>query len=242
MSGASRFGFAVIIATLAVPALAADVTTTAEPLPPPTPIFFVHAGALGAFANTDASPTGGGVFQGLSNVAIRPVYTLVFEAGYFITPNFAIALGTAVPPVTHFKATGLTPFPPSPLVPRGIPTFGTDLLGSARYGELSLLLQYWFTQFGPLQPYIGAGGGFALNFDNISDGILRNFFWDQNFAFIVQAGADYMLTPNWGVFVDAKKVWFATDAGGFLLNTNIPTRAHVRVDPWVADVGITFKY
>lgn len=232
MSGASRLGFAALIATFLVsPAAAADLVTPLEPLPPPPPIFFVHAGALGAFANTNASPTGGGLFEGLSNVAIRPVYTLVFEAGYYITPNIAISFATAVPPVTHFKATGLVE----------APVFGTDLLGSARYGEVALLLQYHFTQFGPLQPYLGAGGGYGLNFGNISDGILRNFYWDQNFAFLVQAGTDYMFTPNWGLFVDGKKVFFSTDAGGFAPGVG-PVRALVRVDPWVADVGITFKY
>ena len=66
-------------------------------------------------------------------------------------------------------------------------------------------------------------------------------------AFVLQAGADYMLTPNWGVFVDGKKVFFETDSGGMAQNPvtgffNIPTRAHVRVDPWVAAAGITFKY
>ena len=237
MSGASRFGFFVIIATLAAsPAAAADIATPLEPLPPPPPTFFVHAGALGSYAQANAQPTGGGVFTGISNIAIPPVYTLVVETGYYVTPNFAVDFATAVPPVTHFKATGLIQEP----------ILRSDLLGSARYGELALLLQYWFTQFGPLQPYLGAGGGFALNFANISDGILQNVHWDQNFAFILQAGADYMITPNWGAFVDAKKVWFATDLFGFATSPfttlPLPTSAHVRVDPWVADVGITFKY
>ncbi|MBO0733806.1 MAG: outer membrane beta-barrel protein, partial [Methylocapsa sp.] len=176
-----------------------------------------------------------GLFLGASNVAIRPVYTLVLEAGYFITPNIALVLGTAVPPLSHFKATGLV----------AAPVLGTNLLGSARYGEVVLFLQYRFTQFGPFQPYVGAGPGYALNFGNISDGLLTGFYWDQNFAFILQGGADYMLTPNWGVFVDAKKVFFSTDSGGFArsnLGVVVPVRAQVRVDPWVADVGITFKY
>ncbi len=233
MSGASWFGFAGLLALLAVPAAAADADVAApvEPPPPPPPTFFVHAGALGAFANANASPTGGGQFVGLSNVAIRPVYTIFWEMGYYVTPNIAISFATAVPPVTHFKATGAVE----------APIFGTDLLGSARYGEAALLLQYHCTQFGPLQPYLGAGGGYALNFGNISDGIIRNFYWDQNFAFLIQAGTDYMLTPNWGLFVDGKKLFFSTDAGGFVGGIG-PVRALVRVDPWVADVGITFKY
>jgi outer membrane protein len=237
MSGASRFGIAVIVTMLAIsPAAAGDVPTSMDPLPssPPSlyePTIFVHVGALGAFANPNASPTGGGLFTGASNIAIPPVYTLVLDLGYYFTPNIAIEFSTAVPPITHFKATGLV----------AAPIDGTDLLGSARYGELSFLLQYHCTQFGPLQPYLGAGVGYALNFGNISDGILRNFYWDQNFAFLLQAGTDYMFTPNWGVFANGTKVFFSTDSGGFAMGLG-PVRAHVTVDPWVADVGITFKY
>jgi outer membrane protein len=238
MSGASRLLPAVIIATLAIsPCQAADLASPPEPLPPPPPTFYVHAGAVGAFAEPNASPTGGGLFQRISNIAIRPVYTFFVEAGYFLTPEFAVAIGTAVPPLTHFKGTGLI----------DAPILGTDLLGSARYGEGLVLLQYHFSQFGPFQPYLGAGVGFAANFANISDGILRNFYWDQNFAFVLQMGADYMLTPNWGVFVDGKKIFFETDSGGFVTNplpphVLVPVRAHVRVDPWAAETGITFKY
>ena len=36
--------------------------------------------------------------------------------------------------------------------------------------------------------------------------------FDQNFALVLQAGSDWMLTPNWGVFVDGKKLFFSTDA------------------------------
>ncbi len=226
-------------------AAAADLTPPAGPLPPPFPTIYVHGGVIGAWANPNGSPTGGGLFAtqpttgglfvGGSNIAVSPVYTVVLEAGYFLTPNFAIALGTAVPPVTHFKSTGLA------LAPR----LGTDLIGSARYGEITLLFQYHFDQFGPFQPYVGLGPGFAINLGNISDGLLRNFYWDQNFAFVLQAGADYMLTPNWGVFADGKKVFFSTDSGGFAVTTSgipVPVRADVRVDPWAASVGITFKY
>lgn len=246
MNGASRFGFAAICVLLAASrAAAADVTAPAEPLAPPPPTIYVHGGVIGAWANANASQTGGGLFAtqvttgglfvGASNIAVSPAYTVVLETGYFVTPNFAIALGTAVPPVTHFKATGLLL----------APSLGTDLLGSARYGEITLLFQYHFDQFGRFQPYVGMGPGFALNFGNISDGLLRNFYWDQNFAFVLQAGADYMLTPNWGVFADGKKVFFSTDSGGFAITTSgipVPVRANVRVDPWAASAGITFKY
>jgi outer membrane protein len=82
----------------------------------------------------------------------------------------------------------------------------------------------------------------VLNFGNISDGILTNFSVDQNFSLVLQAGADLMLTPNWGVFFDGKKAFLSTDAQGFAIPGNVPVRAHITLDPWRASAGITFKY
>ena len=188
-----------MVAALAVTtrADAADLTPTPEPLPPPAPIFFVHVGALGVFFQPNAQSTGGGFFNtvplpgggiltGISNVAIRPSYTLGLEAGYFITPNIAVALSAGVPPIAHLKATGLTV----------APAVGTNLLGSVRYGPAMLLAQYHFTNFGAFQPYLGAGAVYLLNFGNINDGLFTNEQVDQNFGFVVQAGADYMLTQT----------------------------------------------
>ncbi len=106
------------------------------------------------------------------------------------------------------------------------------------------LLQYHFTQFGAIQPYVGAGVGYGLLFGNISDGILTNFSVDQNFGLVLQAGADYMLTENWGVFVDGKKLFYSTDGQGLVVRpgTFVRVRSHLQLDPWVATVGITFKY
>ena len=162
MANASRFCVLALITTLMLaPAAAADLGAPAEPLPPPPPTFFVHAGAQGEFPLTNAQPTGGGVFP-TTNIAIRPVYTLALEAGYFITPNIAVALSAgAPPPIAHLKATGF------PLTA----AYGTNLLGSVREGSVRLLLQYHFTQFGAIQPYVGAGASYFLNFGNINDGI-----------------------------------------------------------------------
>jgi outer membrane protein len=250
MTGSIRVWATALLAALTITrANAADLTPTPpEPIPPASPIFFVHVGALGVFKDTNAENTGGGFFnflpvpagalgptsaQGaIANIATRPDYTLGLEAGYFVTPNWAIALSAGVPPIAHLKATGLT------LTPQ----LGTNELGSVRYGPAMLLLQYHFTNFGAFQPYLGVGAVYVLNFGNISDGILTNLAVDQNFGFVMQAGADWMLTPNWGVFVDGKKIIYSTDASGDLLNLGIPIRTHVALDPWVGGVGITFKY
>jgi len=244
MTGAIRIWAAAFIAALAITrADAADLTPTPEPLPSAPPIFYVHVGALGAFYSPpDAQSTGGGFLKAiptplgtatLNNVAIPPSYTVGLEAGYFITPNIALAISAGVPPLMHIKAT----------VFNFTQALGTDLVGSVRFGPLMGLLQYHFTQWGAFQPYFGVGAAYVVMFANTSDGILSNFSVDPTFSAVAQGGFDYMLTQNWGVFVDAKKlIYLNPDFQGNLLNTNIHIRTLGKIDPWIASTGITFKY
>ncbi|MGH6847988.1 MAG: OmpW/AlkL family protein [Methylocella sp.] len=250
MTGAIRIWAAAFIAALAITrAEAADLTPTPEPLPPPPPLFYVHVGALGAFYSPpDAQPTGGGFLRSIPvippgvvgetlNVAIPPSYTVGLEAGYFITPNIALAISAGVPPLMHIKATGLNVTG----LPKNI--LGTDLVGSVRFGPLMGVLQYHLTSFGAFQPYFGAGAAYVVMFANTSDGILSNFSVDPTWCFVTQAGFDYMLTQNWGVFVDAKKlIYLNPNFQGFLLNTDIQVKTLGKIDPWIASAGITFKY
>jgi outer membrane protein len=243
MTASIKVWAAALFAALAITgANAADLTPVPEPLPPAPPLFYVHVGALMVKTLPNAQPTGGGFLDfiptplglvTLDNVAIRPNYTLGLEAGYFITPNIAIALSAGVPPVAHIKAMSLS----------ATSLLGTNLLGSVRYGPAMLLAQYHFTNFGAFQPYFGAGAAYVLNFGNISDGILTNFGVDQNFAFVVQGGADYMLTQNWGVYVDVKKlIYYNPPFQGDLLGLPIHIRTLGSLDPWALGAGITFKY
>jgi outer membrane protein len=248
MTGAIRIWAAAFIAALAITrADAADLTPMPEPLPPAPPIFYVHVGALGAFYSPpDAQSTGGGFLKTiptplgnatLSNVAIPPSYTVGLEAGYFVTPNLALAFSAGVPPPLRIRATTFN----------FTQALGTDQLGSVRYGPLMALIQYHFTQWGPFQPYFGAGAAYVVMFANISDGILSNFSVDPTFCAVAQGGFDYMLTgfglPNWGVFVDAKKlIYLNPNFQGELLNTNVHIKTLGKIDPWVASTGITFKY
>ena len=249
MTGATRIWAAALIAALAITrADAADLTPTPEPLPPPPPIFYVHVGALGAFYSPpDAQSTGGGFLKSiplgalgtgtLNNVAIPPSYTLGLEAGYYITPNITLGISAGVPPLMHIKAT----------VFNLAPALGTDLVGSVRFGPLIGVLDYHFTQWGPFQPYFGAGAAYVVMFANTSDGFLSNFSVDPTWSFVVQGGFDYMLTdyglPNWGVFADAKKlIYLNPNFQGNVLNTNVHVKTLGKIDPWIVSTGITFKY
>jgi outer membrane protein len=248
MTGAIRIWAAALIAALAITrANAAEPTPMMpEPLPPPPPLFYLHVGALGAFYSPpDAQSTGGGFLKSipilggttLNNVAIPPSYTLGLEAGYYITPNITLGISAGVPPLMHIKATVLNK----------ANLIGTDLVGSVRFGPLMGVLDYHFTQWGPFQPYFGAGAAYVVMFANTSDGFLSNFSVDPTWSFVVQGGFDYMLTdfglPNWGVFADAKKlIYLNPNFQGNVLNTNIHVKTLGKIDPWIASTGITFRY
>jgi outer membrane protein len=253
---------------LCAASLAAAITATcawaAEPVPvtppppePPAPTFFVHLGALGIYTVDNASTTGGGFFNTIepinplglpgplatiNNVTARPMYTLGYDLGYYITPNIALSLFSGVPPILTVKAEGLSVLPEVPGVNHGL--LGTAQLGAERWGPITLLVQYHFTDFfGPMiQPYVGAGAAYIISLGELNNGLLRNFGVDQDWCLALQAGADLMLTPNWGVFAQVVKLFYETDAHGFLLNTNIPIRTRVVTDPWFPMVGLTFKY
>lgn len=57
-------------------------------------------------------------------------------------------------------------------------------------------------------------------------------------GYAVQAGFDYWLNDNWGLNLDAKKIFLNIDAK---LN-NGAIRADVDLDPWVVGTGISYRF
>jgi len=88
-----------------------------------------------------------------------------------------------------------------------------------------------------VSPYVGAGVNYML-FYNGSD---KNGFkvdLDNGFGYALQAGVDIAVKGPWSINVDAKKVFFSTDAsinGGAL-------KSDVQLDPWVVSVGFGRKF
>lgn len=258
MTGALKLWAASLAAAFTVTCAQAAEPIPAPPPPPapPAPTFYARAGALGIITQDNASNAGGGFFhtvnplgfQGIAtlatidNVATRPMYTLGYVLGYHLTPEWSLSFFSGVPPILHVKGTGIAVLPNAGGLGGNFFPLGTTLLGSERWGPAFLAVNYHFTQFGAIQPFVGVGAAYILSTGHISDGLLRNFYVDNDWCLGLQAGVDYMLTPNWGVFAQVVKLFYEPDAGGFLLNTNIPIRVHVTTDPWFPMAGITFKY
>ena len=88
-----------------------------------------------------------------------------------------------------------------------------------------------------VSPYVGAGLNYML-FYNGSD---KNGFkvdLDNGFGYSLQAGVDIALQGPWSLNVDAKKVFFDTDAS---INSGA-LKSDVQLDPWVLSVGFGRKF
>lgn len=241
---------AVSLCTLATLAQAADIPVykapaklAVAPAAEPLPSWYVRLGLLAAFPDTSASFTlGGAPFVG-GDATSNDNYTLGFDVGYFFTPNIAISLAAGIPPTLKLYGAGT--------IEPALAAAGLDnYLGSVLWGPAMLTGHYHFTNFGPFQPYIGAGVAYAIIFKN-NDNTLVDLDVKNNFGFVLQGGFDYMLTRNWGLFLDVKYVWLETDATANVITSpasiaaglaGLPVTAHVKLDPWVVFTGITYRF
>jgi outer membrane protein len=166
-----------------------------------------------------------------ANIRLDTSYTAYFDAGYYFTPNFAVALSAGYPPTVTAWGTGV---------------FAPYALGKVTGGMVELNAQYHFTNFGAFQPYVGGGPVYFHVFDT-KDGALAQFGVRDSWGFNVQIGADWMITKNVGVFFDVKKVFLSTTATGATyfgspVDSILPVNTDVRLDPTIISAGLTLRY
>lgn len=210
-------------------ALAADMATYKPPVLPkihkPDPKWFIHFGPGGVFLNESARMTVGGVGQAGATVRIDPQLTPVVEAGYFITPEWAVSFTGGLPPRIQIRGAGTAG--------------GFGVLGKATYGPVTLTTHYHYRGFGAIQPYIGGGIAYMKIFDT-TDGALRNLKAKDTFGPAIQVGVDIMINERWGAFVDVKHAFLRTKATGTLLG--LPASAKLTVDPTVVHTGVAYRF
>jgi outer membrane protein len=109
---------------------------------------------------------------------------------------------------------------------------GSTKLGHIKALPPSLLLQYHFTNFGQVKPYVGAGVNLTL-FSRRDQLAGNNYVERSSIGYAVQTGVDYMIDKHWGVNLDVKYLQIDTKVtGGNLLKLN----------PVTAGVGVTYKF
>lgn len=209
-------------------ASAADLAPAPAYAIPPAPDFkrfYIHAGPAGMFYSESAKMRAGGLAIPGADVRIPNSLTFAIEAGYFLTPNFAIGFAGGYPPLVKVEAKG------------SINGLGT--LGKVAGGPTALTAQYHFTGMGRFQPYIGIGPSLMIIF-NDKDGAVANLKTDHALGIAGQIGFNYMLNDNWGVFVDLKKVYLRARTTGTM--GGAPIKATVKLDPLVLHTGVTYRF
>jgi outer membrane protein len=229
-----------------------------SPFPEAADRWYVKLGALGAlnqswsslFAQSVAEvavpgiglvPVGGfGPEESLvgRGATYSNIFSASFQTGYFFTPNWSVEVSSAVPLWLTIKVTGFSTTPP----------VSSAVLGKLLPGVVPITAVYHFTQFGAIQPYLGAGvvPTFELA---VQDGFDTGGSFAPTVGLVAQAGSDYMFNRNWGVFFDIKKlfIWSTGKSTGFDLGSpigTIPGTATIKTtfQPWLFSTGVTYRF
>ncbi|MBL8548541.1 MAG: OmpW family protein [Hyphomonadaceae bacterium] len=115
-------------------------------------------------------------------------------------------------------------------------------LGKVTHFPPTVTLKYRWTDFGPFEPYVGAGVNYThfFNADAPDAGPVTGIQYDDSFGPALQIGADYRLNDRWSINIDARKIWIDTDVAIDAGATRID--ASVDIDPWVFAVGIGYRF
>ena len=187
--------------------------------------FYVHAGpALVDLADNVDMTAGGGVVPG-ADIHSDPQWTAAVEAGWFVTPHLAVSYTFGVPPTATVEGRG------------SIAPYGT--LGETTYGPMAWMISYHMTDRGPVQPYVGMGVAYLHVFD-AKDGVVTNLDVGDDVGLAFQVGADMMLTPRWGAFVDVKKAYLRPEFTGNL--GPAPVAGTIQADPLVLSAGVAYRF
>ena len=101
----------------------------------------------------------------------------------------------------------------------------------------TVTLQYHFAPAARISPYVGAGVNYMLFYG----GSNKNGFnakLDDGFGAALQAGVDIATTDRWAINLDAKKVFFETDA----VDRTRGIRSKVTLNPWVVSAGLGHRF
>jgi outer membrane protein len=142
------------------------------------------------------------------------------DVSYFFTKNIAAELVLTYPQRVEVRS------------------YSTSL-GTVTALPPTLLVQYHFTQFGPLKPYVGAGINYT-RFGSRNLGGADEYSVEKSSAgYAAQVGADYMLTKNWGVNLDVKYLQIETDV---IVNSSGASAGTLKLSPIATSVGVTYKF
>lgn len=188
--------------------------------------------ALAAFDATAKVDVGGTNVPG-ANVGVKDNTFLAFDIGYALNDRWTIRTALGIPPTTTLSAAGtLKGFVP--------PLTGT--LGRLKYGPAVLSATWKIGEFGVFHPYVGAGLNYTRVFSS-QDGDIAGLKVKSAFGTALQVGVDVPIDRNWGLFLDARKIFVKTTATGTVPALGgAPAKASVTLDPLVVHMGASYRF
>lgn len=112
---------------------------------------------------------------------------------------------------------------------------GADL-GQVTHFPPTLTLKYRWTNFGQIEPYVGAGVNYTAFIDDDPPAGM-SIDYDSSVGPALQAGFDYRIDEHWGVNVDVRRMWISTD-----VTINGTTQDEVDINPWVVSTAIAYRF
>jgi outer membrane protein len=111
-------------------------------------------------------------------------------------------------------------------------------LGEVTHFPPTVTLKYRWTNFGPVEPYVGAGVNYTAFIDSEPPAGL-SVEYDSSFGGALQAGFDYRIDDHWGVNVDVRRIWIDTDVA---IRGAINADDSVDINPWVVSTSIAYRF
>ncbi len=205
--------------------------------------WMVRGRVIGVLPDESADLSAGGAALP-GDVDIGDQYVPELDISYFFTDQIAAELILAVTP-HDVEATDVA-------VPEVFGPANVDL-GDVWLLPPTLTLQYHFTQFGQVKPYVGAGVNATFFFNEDEGPVADGIEYDPSFGGAIQAGVDYDLdgaAGGWGLNLDVKKVWINSDVtvdlssalGPVLGAPEVKVDADVDINPLIVGLGVVYKY
>lgn len=172
---------------------------------------------------------------GISGVGIPPgadaetgdAWTFLFTYERLLTPNFGVELVLGWPPTISAKATGSVAF------------LGDDVLEAKNIAP-TLLFNYHFGSAGDkFRPYLGAGINYTRFTDIKTSLPVEDVEMSDSWGWAIQAGFDYQITPQWGLFASIARVDVKSDlvaTGATVLTTTIDFK------PITYAFGVSYRF
>ncbi|MDA9408816.1 OmpW/AlkL family protein [Bradyrhizobium sp. CCBAU 45384] len=212
----------------------APVYYTAPPIEPRNPwmirlrVLGVLPDTAGSLVNVSRTPSLSSPSSGLS---ISDQVIPELDITYFFTNNLAAEL---ILGVTRHHISG-----------NGALT-GLDI-GNTWLLPPTLTLQYHFTDFGRLKPYLGVGINYTVLFNqsvantSLAGLTVTELHLRNKFGAAIQFGFDYMLDRHWGLNFDVKKLWLRPEYSA-TINNAIAVTGRANIDPWLVSGGVAYKF